>query len=61
MMKCPLKPIKVHETAYGTKVSGEQAVATIKTDFGDCDLRLCMAYNAAKGICRMMIQKGDSQ
>lgn len=58
-MKCPLKPIKVHKNSYDRPCNGSgdsynATVAKIETDFGECDLRLCMAYKASTGQCRMM-------
>lgn len=58
-MKCPLKPIKIHKNRYdnlcnGARDSYEATIAKIETDFGECDLRNCMAYNASKGKCMMM-------
>ena len=58
-MKCPLKPIKTHKNSYDRPCNGagdsyNATVAKIETDFGECDLRLCMAYHASTGKCRMM-------
>ena len=58
-MKCPLKPIKIHKNRYdnlcnGARDSYEATIAKIETDFGECELRHCMAYNASKGKCMMM-------
>lgn len=53
-MKCPLKTIK--ETTYRF-----DKTETVTTTFGECDLRLCMAYNASKGECRMMIGNREKE
>lgn len=58
-MKCPLKPIKVHKNSYDRPCNGSgdsynATVAKIETNFGECDLRLCMAYKASTGQCQMM-------
>lgn len=58
-MKCPLKPIKIHKNRYdnlcnGARDSYEATIAKIETDFGECDLRLCMAYVPSTNKCKMM-------
>lgn len=54
-MKCPLKPIKIHKNRYDNLCNGfEATIAKIETDFGECDLRLCMAYMPSTGKCKMM-------
>lgn len=50
-MKCPLKTVKT-QTALDT--TSDKTLVKIEVDFGECDLRMCMGYNASKGICRMM-------
>lgn len=62
-MKCPLKPIKSFENRYGELCNGSKdnsssTIAKVKTDFGDCDMRNCMAYIPNTGKCRMMNEKG---
>ena len=61
-MKCPLKPIKTHKNSYDRPCNGagdsyNATVAKIETTFGECDLKLCMAYNASTGKCHMMGRK----
>ena len=66
-MKCPLKPIKTIGVSKAAKENydfsdlrqciayGEaKAPYNVITDFGECDLRNCMAYNASTGKCMMM-------
>ena len=58
-MKCPLKPIKIHKNRLDGLCNGprndyQATVAKIETDFGECDFRNCMAYNASRGKCMMM-------
>ena len=54
-MKCPFKLIKIHKNKYGEECySADSVIAKIETDFGECDLRLCMAYMPSTGKCKMM-------
>lgn len=58
-MKCPLKVIKTHKNSYGQPCNGSgdsynATIAKIETDFGECDLSLCVAYVSSTGKCKMM-------
>lgn len=54
-MKCPFKLIKIHKNKYGEECySADSVIAKIETDFGKCDLRLCMAYVPSTNKCKMM-------
>lgn len=64
-MKCPMKLIKLYKNSddslcSGTEESFRSTVAKIETDFGNCDLRACMAYNPHTGKCRMLERGGTS-
>ena len=53
-MKCPFKKQVTLKDKHGWEVNKREDASKVITDFGECDLRGCMAYNISKGKCMMM-------
>lgn len=53
-MKCPLKKMIMLKDRSDLCITGKEMPSQIKIDFGECDLRNCMAYNSSLGKCAMI-------